>query len=647
MAWSRERYARVGLAILVAAWLLIAFFVRWRAVVVVDDRTYVEMAAGVRDHGLPYVTNTWSDVLPEAHPSFLVPKDGKLWGQYPPLYPYVLGPALAFGGLAALYKVGAVLFALLSVVVARLGKHVWGDELAGTIAAWLLSIGLPVVLSSVQTLSMPLTLLISSGALLAAVRALRERKTHFYVVTGLLAGAAIASHLIELAVSGSLCAVVVLAGRRDVRSLLRRGFAVGLPFVLVLAPVAWLDHVRCGSFNPFSYGPCPWWMCTAILEQSMTGASLLEWALPGIIPIGVAGAAFVALRSRRRERWLAVLACALVTMAIPPCRERALALIGTVWGYFVDSSILDLSASHPRYGSLGWMSGEYVIVGLLEASPWLALLVTARRRLRGRPRMLALLVVPLVALALELSMFGRLRGAYALGWPFMVPRYAMYSAPFAVTLVAGALARMRFDVRHLVVGVVIAAALVAWFAPTPTDVMYVRRVFLVRVVPLVALGLMLTLAFARRAPRLERLAPILAAIALAIGVGNSIGRHDADAVRALDYFTGRLERFEKLVPRRFAVVGWGPDSDPILALRGERDIAYLDFVESKDWTGFRRIVDVWKDEGRPVYGIFPRGGQFKWPYADSDLPAEQLDAQEEFWKIGPPRRRWNDPSPRP
>jgi hypothetical protein len=122
-----------------------------------------------------------------------------------------------------------------------------------------------------------------------------------------------------------------------------------------------------------------------------------------------------------------------------------------------------------------------------------------------------------------------------------------------------------------------------------------------------------------------------------VTLGVDTARTVGDA-RTLDR---RLDRFAALVPQRFALAGWGPDTDPLLALRAERDVHYIDLVETTSWDGFRQIMDQWADDGRPIYGAFPTDAtpRFRWPYADWDVPAELLDEEENFWRIGPPRRR--------
>ncbi|MEO6420075.1 MAG: hypothetical protein ABIP39_11735, partial [Polyangiaceae bacterium] len=105
----------------------------------------------------------------------------------------------------------------------------------------------------------------------------------------------------------------------------------------------------------------------------------------------------------------------------------------------------------------------------------------------------------------------------------------------------------------------------------------------------------------------------------------------------------RLRFFESVVPQRFALVGWGADTDPLLGLRAEREIHYIDLIEAPEgaWDDFREMIDLWTDQGLPIYGVFPRGitPSFRWPYDADDVPAERFPGVEEIWKIGPPRRR--------
>jgi hypothetical protein len=60
-------------------------------------------------------------------------------------------------------------------------------------------------------------------------------------------------------------------------------------------------------------------------------------------------------------------------------------------------------------------------------------------------------------------------------------------------------------------------------------------------------------------------------------------------------------------------------------------------------------MDEWTRDGRPIYGVFPTHSPipFRWPYEDWDVPATCLDAEQGFWRIGPPRRAFGDESQGP
>ena len=109
--------ARIKLSLLllvpiVVATIALAARVNLRAALSVDNRQYVEMATGVRAHGLPYTLNGYSEDFPEARPAFKLAVDGRLWGNYPPLFAYVGAAALHFGELAGIARANFIVIAL-------------------------------------------------------------------------------------------------------------------------------------------------------------------------------------------------------------------------------------------------------------------------------------------------------------------------------------------------------------------------------------------------------------------------------------------------------------------------------------------------------------------------------------------------------
>jgi hypothetical protein len=85
-------------------------------------------------------------------------------------------------------------------------------------------------------------------------------------------------------------------------------------------------------------------------------------------------------------------------------------------------------------------------------------------------------------------------------------------------------------------------------------------------------------------------APIaIAAVVLSIAI--SMGVDTTTIMRNQSHTDARMRELEAITPHRFALVGWGPDTDTTLALRAERDIVYLDFTEAANWDGFRQLMD--------------------------------------------------------
>ncbi len=643
-----DRAHRAARTVAVALLVAFAACVPFRAALIVDNRTYLEMAAGVRAHGLPYTENTWSDVLPEAAPSFNVPKAGKLWGEYPPLYAYVAAPALAIGGLRAVHQQNALLVALLAWLVGQIALLVTGRQRAATFSLLATAFATPMYAGSFFTFAMPITSLMLAASLLSAIASLRSARPLLAVaISGVFAGLAIEGHLSATLMGGALLLATAHAhaasGPREARlkAFAKALTAGGAGMAIALAPLAALNFVRFGSPNPISYGPCVWVMCGPTVGHSLDSGSLLRF---GGAPVALAAAAIgLALLLRRKGRWALapVIAGGVIAAAIPAFREPGWAMLRTLTGYFVDSTLFDLTPLERARDGLGWFRGDKITQGLLEASPLLAAAIAAKPRPGQHTQLI--LWSHVTGLGLSLALLGRFSGGYALGWPFIFPRYALYAVPALVVLASQAVATLRATWRDAAVGGLVLMLATWMLAQDHGDGDWAKRLLLLRVTLLSALAVVATLLLGRGRAGASRAAGLSVASAAGLSVALSIVNASGTATRVVAALDARLAKFESLVPeRRFALAGWGPDSDPILSLRAERDVHYVDFVESGSWTGFRKLIDKWSDDGRPIYGVFPRDvGEraFKWPYADADVPATCIDRDEGFWKIGPPRKR--------
>jgi hypothetical protein len=413
-------------------------------------------------------------------------------------------------------------------------------------------------------------------------------------------------------------------------------------FALGLAPMSLLNHVRFGTYNPLSYGPCNWQFCGYLLgEGSLTAQSLASFAAP-VTLFGAVVVGALALVRRSRAAIGAVLALSLLVLALlPSLRGTSLAMLRVVFGFFVDLTRMDLTPFERPGDGLGWLRGSRLVKALLQSSPFLVAALVVKPSLRGGGARVLLPWAPALAHASELALLARYPGASAFGWPYLFCRYGIYGVPFLAVLAATGVRRVRLEPAH--VAAVVALALLGFAALVTIDRdfdLQVRAGLLYG--PLALAGLLLAaLLLSRRAPLARRASPMLLALTVACSLAVTLGIDTARTVTDALANDQRLDRFAALVPQRFALAGWGPDSDPLLALRAERDVHYVDLVETSNWDGFRQIIDKWTDDGRPIYGAFPRGGtpKFVWPYADWDVPAELLDEKEGIWRIGPPRRR--------
>ncbi len=648
---------------LILALVVVAAAFPWRGVWGVDNRTYAEMIDGVRRHGLPYTTNGDIQRFPEAVAPFNVPSHGRLWGEYPPLFAYVAAPALALGGLRGVTRLNLLLVAATAWSVFRLGRRVTGSARAATIATYAVVLSSPLVTLSFQTLGAPLMVLLVVLACHAAVDASEasgRRRLAFSLLTGVLGGLAVSAHLVALPM-----VVALLLGLAIVRGapsspvedgktapLMRLGLAAGA-FAATLLPLAVLNGYRFGSFNPVSYGPCVWEQCKITGTADLSPGALVAFAWPAVpwLCLVVAGL-WLSRRSRLATAGV-ILVSAAVLVPHTGMHDRVLRMARTVLAYVVHPSIIDVRVTTTDYpwfwvppdglGALHVVPGGdpahgTAIKSLLECTPFLALALATRLGRGGDAGRRLLLALPVVALFAQLALLAKFEGAAALGWPNLYMRYALAAVPLLAILGAGEAATLPLQGKHALAAALIGLGLFAYFARGHDDVPLARRV-LETYMTLIAAALALAALLAvRTRPWARPWASAAVALSLGVGVGVSLGVDGCLTARAARDRDRRMDRLEALTPPRFALAGWGPENDEVLALRAERDIEYVDLTESRvGWTNFRKLIDVWSDRGLPVFGVFPDKGRFRWPYADWDVPAELLDEEHGIWSVGPPR----------
>lgn len=625
--------------------LAFAWYFHLSSVLGVDNRTFAQMIYGIRKHGWPYNLNAASEQFAELRPRFNIPREGKNWGVYPPVYPYFAAPLLALGGFSLVNRMNVILVGLVGVLTHLGARRLARSPMWGAAAGAIVVLATPLWPGSIETMAQPLMEVFCVGALLLAFACIwredgwRARLLGFGA--GLLSGLGAESHLIGAPMALMLIAAIAWARWR--RKLPRAAWLVpalsaACGFALVLLPVAFLNHWRFATYNPITYGPCVWEECKRSVGNSLNAASLGRFILPPMAwYASVAVASFLSLKRPRLGIGL-LAACALALVPDTVVRLRVWQVFRTVFGYFVDVTNFEFGTWGDGPGSWGHMWAGQLCKGLLQCSPILALALTAflvRRRSSDRA---FVVLAPLVGIVGSIAVLARFREAHAFGWPHLFMRYSIPAAPYLAILAATVLARLEWRRWHAALFAVVAlTGLVVYFQSTDDFPLY-RRVISLRVTLAVAAIAVIAATAALRygSGVMSKLAPPAAAIATALALTINVGADSAAMVRQCAGIQRKFERFAALTPARFAIVGWGIQIDEVLAIGADRDIVYWDLGESKGWGNMRWYFDRWKEEGRPVYGIFP-AGRFSWPYADWDVTAEQIDETWNIWRIDPPK----------
>lgn len=657
---GREHLARLLLLPLLIVILLGAVTASWRSSWSVDNRTYLEMIDGVRRHGLPYTENGSAASLrqfPELRARWNRVEDGRLWGTLAPAFPYLALPAYLLGGAAGVTRLNIALFAIVALAVFGLGRGLTGDPLAGTASAYVAIATAPVWAASMDTSPYSFAIMFLSVSVYLAMRALdRPAATtpaRWYAAgAGLTGGFSIASHLLGFpAVATVIALLAVLPGSADsavtcrlprvLESLrawcptrsgsVRRG-AWGLAgLALPLAFQSAFNHLRFHTWNPITYGPCEWRSCVETgLHQQGVGA-MIRYAAPVFLWAAASlGALWIVRRSRAGRLVVAAGSLLALFPSHSTLHANALGLGAMAWGFVVDMSQLEIGNGFARHADgLGVFLGPFAVKSLLQCTPALILaplgvLAVARNR-----RPVAMLIgLPCLAMIVSLALRANLPAAFGLGFPFLNLRYVCPMIPLLAVLAVAAAHDRGWQSWHSVVAVLLASVLGLWIARQPDDNPVVLRFILLR--GTLVMAAVTFLLVARTAPP-HRAGLALVALTFGLGGAVSLGRDLHSIVRLRSDSDARMDAVARRTPLRFALVGWPPDIDPVLALRTRRDIVYADLYEAQNWADFRVLIDRWTAEARPVYALFPPRSTMTSPWPEVQF--NRLDPSLGLYRI--------------
>ncbi|MEO7109832.1 MAG: hypothetical protein ABI183_05300, partial [Polyangiaceae bacterium] len=287
----RNRLAYALLALLATMILAALPWSGWHSAWTVDSRTQIEMIKGISEHGLPYVENGPVSQYPELQARWNVAHGEKLWGLYPPLFAYVSAPFYLHGGVASVSRMNVLFVLFFALGTFAVARRFFRDALLGSIAACLAVLSTPVGAAAMDISSFTLAEALIVWTIFVAMLSFESPRFSgvLAIAAGLLGGCAISTHVITFAMVFGV--VVALAQPDDQswiptrKSILRAGLmTVGV--VIALVPMALLNHIRFGSYNPISYGPCVWASCTDTGIDQQSAGNMLRFALPSFAWLG-------------------------------------------------------------------------------------------------------------------------------------------------------------------------------------------------------------------------------------------------------------------------------------------------------------------------------------------------------------------------
>lgn len=624
----RDRAALAALAPLGALIAVIAVACPWYANFDVDTLTWFEQIRSVADHGSIGFENGPVADFPELRTRWFIHAGGRAWGIFPAALCYALAPFMALGGYKGVVRALWAMLALSSLVVYDLVYRLTGRRWVAVGAAY--SLVLATSLGFWATMIAPFVPTATFGicAVYAAHRSFGheriERTLAWGLASGAFAGLALGSHLLYAIPWGFMGLATISLGAW--RHRIARGAAYGVGSLPSLAVMAWVNHLRFGSWNPVSYGPCDGNSCNAQVNIQTASAFLEKPKL--LAPYALAFAAALWLVRRSPRAVLTVVALGACAALLPDTELRSTWTLyaRALFGYVASMSHFNTEYVRAPDG-VGVFLHDWCVRSLLQCSPVLVLAFLGARSAAETPVASSVLEDPealraraarrfLTASFAGLLVGAALRadtgGAYVWGWPFLNLRYMAPLIPAATALAAVAVAELPWHALHAALAAVAGIAATSWLWKHPeTDD---ARRWWTHIAPLwlstATLALVVSArGLARSSDLASKIIPRAAAIAvsacLAYGLAVTVGI-DADAAR--QYRGAQTSRTTELArcthgAKRFLLLG-GYAMDEALALHDHRDITIINIgMGPPGGAPARGLVDRMMTPDRPAFLI--------------------------------------------
>ncbi len=532
--------------------------------------------------------------------TFVQDYGGRLVGQYPAVYGYLIAPLYGLLGFRALVLANALAFPILVLLTWHIGSLLFDHKTAGwaslllvggtytwgyALAAW------PHVLTaSLQLLSVLLCI--------HATRAERRRDSILLALSGGLA-LGLAMGVRYDALFFTVPSLIVLTTRGRHRLVTAVSFTLGmLPVLAILSAV---NHAKYGVLSPFAYG------------SSTQPASVERRLLPYLAVYGIWWALEflpMSIWSRRAIFIGGVSSLTLLgtaALAVPDARMQLLQTTRGLLTLGVDFRFLDTS-----FVTLGiqpipmaWVAaGLGIKKALIQSLPWLpVVLACIPAALRSNPKGDALRLIALFPPSLILFLAVN---SWHGGMCFN-QRYLLSTLPFLALLGAYAAQQLleswpRWTAPFgvLVVSITVALAAYAWWAPTPQKLL-VEYLLAVLVAPAVSLALGFTVVCSRwcRGSSWRRTAVTLLAVGVALGGGFGLG-FDMRNEWILRSMNQRTAEQVAMNTRSTGLVVGPSAPDPLFGTIDSTDL-HLANPWLDDFTDVHDLIDAHFVKGIPVY----------------------------------------------